>query len=1045
MRGIAVVGLLMAEVFAFDEPGNVLRDFEFDDAARTWGAETARRGQIESFEGLADPLYYLEGEGGAHLHQSFSVATQTWYVLSFRYRLSDGGRGLSSNGMGPDCLASVASGVEKATYPSRSLGGLGLGASDAWATARLFFQTDDAATASLNVAFRAGRWQIGRIFVRKATDQDRRSGVSLCDPRFELSPPGDLPFEWRVTGRHDVRRLTVAEGDVHGGARALRADFAKTLSLVTPMCAFAKSGDELSASVWVKVSRRALVEFKMTNPNGGVRNFNCHEKQWIRPGRWTRLEVTGSPECQPARRGFTGVTFFLNAQAEGDGPVTLLADDFNYGLSDPTQGARSGDPRRPQLPNASFEQGPFGANAYFQIHPTNVNDGVRRTVDVDDATAAVGTCSLRVRGDGFRLETYAFRCNPDEAYTFSFWAKSSRPMRIVAAFPYAGIGEWDVGPDWRRYAGTCAPGRPFHAPGHCTVRVQTRNVAPDNTLWLDGFQLDYGAEAKPFRAEACEIGATFAATYKFFTVGTEPELDIRLSNGGARPLAGEIVLTERDIRGRVTRTKRLPATVRSGEAHALRTGYAVTDPGYHRVETAFVSGGAVLCSNVTTYAGLFAPRAVPFGKSWAGILGGFDNSGRRGSTESMVMFTSGSWNDALDALGRVGFKWLRTMACGNWRNTEYPQGTYNWKWDDYLADAKAHGMGVMVEFLGHDAPPWSRGREIGHPVQGGFTYSMRPADVEKFAEDFARRYAGKFDAVNFINETGDHPPEDYVELMEAAYKGFKRVNPKTVMQGPGFPSSRFPQLVERKGAETWIQRALDCGLNRWNDVHGIHPYDAGHAHRLSSCSRQPTERKVSDAPGANGCSRYAYLAEQARRFKAKYANGTVWDSESGALFNTAAPWQSSPHEQTLDWYTERLAAARMVRCNVLRWSVGVERQFYFMFRHFGLLYSGLDLVNLDMTPRAGVAALSTFYRMLDGGTFERIEELPDGTFTAYFRGWQGENILVYWNPDMDTDGQPDGVFELPKGLVRMRALDMEGRELDALPLSCEPVYVIYGK
>ena len=94
-------------------------------------------------------------------------------------------------------------------------------------------------------------------------------------------------------------------------------------------------------------------------------------------------------------------------------------------------------------------------------------------------------------------------------------------------------------------------------------------------------------------------------------------------------------------------------------------------------------------------------------------------------------------------------------------------------------------------------------------------------------------------------------------------------------------------------------------------------------------------------------------------------------------------------------------------------------------------------------PRAGVAALAHFNRLLDGGRFERLEEREDGTFTAYFTGWKGEKILVYWTPDHDTDGAPDGVFALPKGIRPLAVCDMEGRSLTTLPLSCEPVYVIY--
>jgi len=1038
------VGFAVTSAFSFDEPGNMLKDFEFNDAAQAWGAKNPVRGQVESFEGLAEPLYYLQGQGRGSLHQTFCVETQAWYLLSFRYRLTEDGKGNAPGGIPFDCAVNVAPGDTCVAFPEKALNSMNLGGTERWSRSRMYFQTGPDSTASLNINFYSGKWQIGRIFIRKANDGDRLAGGALFDGQFEATPPGNLPHEWRITGRHAVDRLTFAEGDVHGGRRALRADFTKSVSLVSPMCGFAKSDDMLRSSIWIKSSRRALVEFKMTNPMGGVRRFNCRDQQWIKPNVWTRLETTGSPKCLPERRGYTGVLFCVNAQCDDAEPTTLLMDDFNYSVTSPEDMDKSGDPTRPALPNGSFEQGPCFGKAGFAVDSTNVNDGVTRDFSVDDTTSAVGRCSLRVRGDGFGIESTPFRCYPDKPYTFSFWAKSTKPMKISASFPYASIGAWEIGPEWRRYSGTHEPMREYVRPGYCNLRFGTRNVAPDNVLWLDGFQLDYGTEAKPFRSVPCEIGAAFAAVYKVFPVGSRQALEIRLANGGEKPLAGEIVIRERDVRGRVTRGKHIPAEVAGGDTLLISRAYAVTEPGYRRVETTFVSGGVALCSNVTTCAGVLAPKCVPFAESWAGILGGFDNSGRNGDARSWVSFMSGTWNDALDAMSLMGYRWLRTMACGNWRNTEYPQGVYNWKWDGYLAAAKERGMGVLVEFLCHDAPPWSHGRDLKHKVQGGFTYSMRPADVEKFAEDFARHYAGKVDSVNLINETGNHPADDFVELMEATYKGFKKVDGSIIVQGPGFPSSKFPLLKETAGSETWIKKALDLGLNKWNDVHGIHPYDQGHAFHVAGIVRQPMERSISDQPGANGCTVYEYLAEQARRFKAKYPNNRIWDTESGAQFNSAAPGQFSPSEERVDWYTERLAAARAVRCNILRWSIGVERHFYFMFK-LNLIYHGLDMMNVDMTPRSGVAAFANFNRMLDGGRFERLEELDGGVFAAYFRGWKGEKILVYWTPDHDTDGTPDGNFSLPPNLRIVSACDMEGRPLQALPLSCEPVYVIYER
>ena len=286
MTVFAVLCTATMAVFGFDEPGNVLQDFEFNDAVQAWGAKKAQRGQIESFEGLAEPLYYLQGRGAESLHQTFCVETQTWYVLSFRYRLTDDGKGNAPGGIPFDCAVNVAPGDTCAAFPEKTLNIMNLGGTEMWSRSRMYFQTGDDTTASLNINFYSGNWQIGRIFIRRANDADRLSGGALYDGQFEATLPGDLPHEWRVTGMHDVKRLTFDSDGAHGGQRSLRADFKKSVSLVT---------------------RRTLVEFKMTNPQGGVRRFNCREQQWVKPDEWIRFEVMGVPECLPERRGYAGV------------------------------------------------------------------------------------------------------------------------------------------------------------------------------------------------------------------------------------------------------------------------------------------------------------------------------------------------------------------------------------------------------------------------------------------------------------------------------------------------------------------------------------------------------------------------------------------------------------------------------------------------------------------------------------------------------------------------------------------------------------------
>ena len=183
---------------------------------------------------------------------------------------------------------------------------------------------------------------------------------------------------------------------------------------------------------------------------------------------------------------------------------------------------------------------------------------------------------------------------------------------------------------------------------------------------------------------------------------------------------------------------------------------------------------------------------------------------------------------------------------------------------------------------------------------------------------------------------------------------------------------------------------------------------------------------------------------QVEKFKKEYRNNRIWDTESGAIFNTVAEWMNSPAEIRLPWYTEQLAAARMIRWNILRMAMGIERHFHFMFLFAsGISYHTLDLMNIDGTPRAGVAPLSTFYRLFDGSRFVGRVRLAGTTHLYVFRDFDGKAVAACWDPVLEN--MPEGKIRFPRSAGITEVLDFTGNPVKSenglYPLSDAPIYL----
>lgn len=1025
-------------LFAFNEPRNLLKDFELNSPKEIWNCTRhVERKSIESFEGLADPLYYLAGKDGAVLKQTVAVKKNTWYTMSFLFRARGeyGQDKIYAYNLFAGFLAEGESNIWNGKE-TRSFGG-----TRKWTRGTIFFNSGTNQTVTPFIAFLGnGEWDVGRIYLRETTPDDFRKNTIL-DPGFEQSSPGMVPVEFRRTGQSRNFKISVCQGDhVRTGKQAMEVHFTGRCQLVGGRF-LAKSGDSFKTGIYLKASKPVFATLFVTGtvPGNKIRRTR---KLAIGPA-WTRLDVEG---VIPSKgESVHTLQLYLSFETqEKDAGVVVWGDDASFEVISAQE--RSVNMTRPRIWNDSFETGPYGWKITFFEDPRH-SLSQTRALSLDTATSGHGSSSLKIQKSAMpaslkkklAVTSLPLRLDNQKEYVFSFMAKADRPTTISAAFPYKGIGSFKLTEQWQRFTSRpVKPNRWYIRPGWNEIRITS--PLDGSTIWLDAIMLEAGSQATPFRPAAdCEAGIFFSEPYKLFPLDEKHTAQIAAVSY-EKDLKGSVELRISDLFGKVLFQESRPISLQAGRTLRWSREVPTGRTGYFRAEIRLLdSSRKERAKNITTYAVLAPPRELPYEKSWCGILGGIDNSGRKGSTAADLALMGASLDETLDAIRLVGYKWIRIMGIGNWRNTEPVRGTYEWKWDEYLTALKRHRFGVLAEFLSHDAQPWSNsGVTVKEVLQGGFHYTARAEDVAKFTADFARRYRGKLDSINLMNETNGYPPEEYLKIAEAVYQTFKKEAPEVLVQGPGYPAMVLPLLSGKDN--TWITRALKLGLNKYNDIMGIHCYSPGHAHSLSSIMRDSVELLLT-----NQNMSFAEMRRlQVEKFKREYRNNRIWDTESGAIFNTVAEWMNSPAETRLPWYTEQVAAARMIRWNILRMAMGVERHFHFMFLFAaGISYHTLDLMNIDGTPRAGVAPLSTFYRLFDGSRFLGRVPLGGTTHLYVFRDFDGKAIAACWEPVLEN--KPQGKIRFPKSAAIMEVLDFTGNPLQGkngeYPLGAAPIYL----
>lgn len=1029
---------------------NLLKNSEFfeNDSSKieSWEIKSAlpvKRNVIEAFQGLADSLFCLKGEGRTVIRQrNISIEPDTWYVLSLWYKNFSSDKIKSPYNL--YLAAAKPGGGDWGAFAYHTFGACG-----EWSHVRLFYFSGQEKMADfLVMLFGGGAWEIGGVKFRQVKESDYYSNF-VGDGDFEKGVMNSIPLDFRRTGKVSPDPRICENNGFPVGKKNMVAELSPEhpLDLVGPSF-IAKENDIVKVSVWAK-SDKPGVSFDLMAHCADLRK-QCGVKL---SSKWRKIELQTQLTSNHKKplSGINKLRIYLKATACENSKIYI--DRFEIKVIPPSKAALGAKKKNLILMNSSFESGLAGWEWMFFESAKDCRKSGKVSIDME--TAAEGSCSLKIKvpkSDSeqschfLKLRSACFPAPSLETYTLSFWAKADRDdaMCNVGMF-YGGGRKFALGREWKRYQVAIFPKRDKSGKN----MVNFYFVLNGGRYWLDGVQLEKGDKATAYEPDGkIEVGGTFSdRIYPFFKFGEKVEADVYVCSRFDKEKEFDLSWTAVDYRqkivGKFSRKVKIPPkkTVKffiplysKGKGHFIVNFKAVD------------SGSGAFAESPLVYGVFGEPRKVDAEKSWFGILPCSLGAGRGGSTVSYLCLKGGTYDEQLKALRFMGFNWIRTFAPGDWANAEPEKGNFNWGYDDAIDAMRANGFKIFC-MLGafRDYPKWSdSGKAFENEIKHKIRNYPKVSDWEEYTKAFLDHYKSKIDVLTILSETGGYNVEEYFKLIKTLYPLIKKEVPGVRVAVPGYPCQGLPWNDDDN---TWVGRLMKMGAYDYMDIYHGHFYLTGHAHSLAKVRKEPFESVITGLYGV----RQEELAGQIKYFRKTYGDKPIWDTESGTIFTASVPWMEIPPEHLkYDWYTPEVSASRMVRWGIIKMALGIKKHMYFIFNLPFIYYHCLDIVNYNMSPRVGLPALSQFARRLDLAEFKGKTQIGLDTYVYVF-SVEDKTVAVYWNFSMEDGKRGKLSLALPDENALIE--DIMGNPLKpqkesskvVLPLACSPVYIISKK
>jgi hypothetical protein len=693
------------------------------------------------------------------------------------------------------------------------------------------------------------------------------------------------------------------------------------------------------------------------------------------------------------------------------------------------------------LPNASFEAGPGGwsslgkytgwggdlCSLYGEVVSDNARYG-KHSLRIELGPGKTPVTFYDVWPIGRSVQNAPLAANvgwidaiPGKEYTLSAWMRADRadvPAKLLFSFgpePSKGDHPTQVSKEviltekWERYSFTVtATERDLY------VAVGPNLLQEDDkaVVWIDAIQLEQGGDATAFVAkETVELGFSSGVFGNIFHTPAAAKFQLVAANHTKQTVTVPVQAEISDYFGQRISVLTKSIRIKNGSSQETVWPLALTDPGYYQIKFTWRY-------NNSMQERIFRMAVIDSYKSRQSAFG---------------INHAPTTKEAGKALQQAGLMWARNWAV-NWGLLEPTKGQLSFAAADAQVDREqAEGFNVLALMPPLPSPGW--GSTAPDSVKDVLWHRMAYLPKERtglmdFISKAIAHYKSRVRYFEFLNEPvwtafclpaatynlpgAAYVPEDYISLLEEAYRVMKKADPAC-------------QVIGGFSAEPWryMKTFFDAGGMKSVDILNIHNYGM-HRTPESFIIEMDTLLAQMDRQGPRKpiwITEYSYYA----------ADNLPW-----------TPWVAPPHHSSANLLLrdEKQCADWSIRYNAIMLARGVEKIFYHQGAE-GELNNGsrnleLALLGEEGEPRKLYPAQAVMAKMI-GPDFKYVADIETDNVQGYSFQCGDKAVLIAWVTEAETRKL---ALDIPKGVKAYNIMGAPITTGSKIALDISPVYLV---
>lgn len=694
------------------------------------------------------------------------------------------------------------------------------------------------------------------------------------------------------------------------------------------------------------------------------------------------------------------------------------------------------------LPDASLELGGADYAKLRYARPMQPEEVKYLPPVPDQNTRVHGRQSLRFDNPDATpavLRSPDFSVIPGKPYTLSFYAKSSKPVKLrylpLSIIPAEKNGraarDWfnpsrtvTLSTDWKRYTYTFLPPN-----GHKSYLLDFLwGENSDATVWFDALQVEPGTQATPFSLRS-DMEFMFTAPRHLHIDGEQP-LTFTLTgiNYGKDDRTVKFLFRDRDdYTGKALAERPVELTVPPGRTASKTFTVPMRPYSVYSTEAVFTLNGKQerVLPFLYAFSGKYTPE--PFHPDRDFVLGveegfhfGCPNI-NGGKTFFQLLESDEADYHRINRnqgyrINRIGNGVYRIF---EWATVEPEQGKFDFRLADRLVNQRIGYGNVLLGVLGNVLlerylPEWAQRRGT---LSSTFKMHGKPAimpnldDWRNYVRATISHFKGRIRHWEILNEANlTTSPEDYVKLAKIAFEECRKIDPAIRVIAPNVTGDLGGQMGD------FLDRFGKLGGYQYTDIVSFHPYSSREEH-----SPYPAHEAVRDI----------------RRIIAKYRKGLpLWNTE---LYYTV-------QRHNADAVTHGTVSAQsFIRRVLLDLGEGVKQETllpseksYRGDRNPGYGYSR-ERVQRRLIPSDIYVAANAFARMMERAVPAGKLNTPLGT-TAYLYTIPGKQpMAAVWN--YTPNRKFSITFSNPQAADLFDIFGNPVKAVSSMPLTNTPIYI----